>query len=589
MRDFRTPVTSSASVLHAPAARVGTATNEIPLGRRTRAYRLFEMLPALVSGTLLLAVFVLPFLDPRWGAYYVLAVVLVMFVRGLRGAVDLTRGHLRYRAACRVDWRARLEDIRWAAAGRRDRPAPPHAFRQDHHRQVLARVRQGSGEVLDPETVHHAIVLAAYREPYEVIEPTVRALVNSTTPGERMILFFAYEERGGDPIRETVHRLKAEYGHRFAAFEPVMHPADLPDELAGKGANITFAARRLSTWVRDHGLDSARVLVTSLDCDNRPHESYFDNVAYEFVTRPDRSRLSFQPVSLYLNNIWDAPAITRVVAASNCFWNLTVSVRPNALRNFASHTQPLDALESMDYWSVRTIVEDGHQYWRSWFHFRGDYGVVPIHVPIGQDAVLAGTLRPTLVAQYKQLSRWSYGASDVPFVATNVLRHAVTARGIRWRFLLAGLYRLWFLLDGHVTQASVPFVIAFGGWVPFLAMKGTGEFDALASEMPFLVGAVQQVAMISLFVSILVYRDLLPPRPVHHPRSRHPFMYLQWLLYPLTIMGFQGTSAVYSQARLLLGRYRETFAVTEKVAADHAPAHGPDLRDAVPREARTVA
>ena len=43
------------------------------------------------------------------------------------------------------------------------------------------------------------------------------------------------------------------------------------------------------------------------------------------------------------------------------------------LRNFASHSQPLKALIGMNFWSTRTIVEDGHQYWRSLFYFEGKY------------------------------------------------------------------------------------------------------------------------------------------------------------------------------------------------------------------------
>ncbi len=127
----------------------------------------------------------------------------------------------------------------------------------------------------------------------------------------------------------------------------------------------------------------------------------------------DRQHYSYQPVSLFTNNIWDASAPMRVIAMSNSFFNVISTMRPHILRNFASHSQPLAALEGMDFWSKRTIVEDGHQYWRSLFYFEGDYGVVPIRVPIYQDAVISETFRETLKAQFVQLRRWDYGASDV--------------------------------------------------------------------------------------------------------------------------------------------------------------------------------
>jgi hypothetical protein len=111
------------------------------------------------------------------------------------------------------------------------------------------------------------------------------------------------------------------------------------------------------------------------------------DVAYKYAVTPNRERLSYQPVALYFGNIWDAPAPMRVLATGNSFWTIIGSMRPHALRNFAAHSQPLSALVSMDFWSKRSIVEDGHQYWRSYFYFKGDYSVMPIHVPVYQDAV----------------------------------------------------------------------------------------------------------------------------------------------------------------------------------------------------------
>lgn len=544
----------------APSTQAGPADLEIPLGRRSRLYRAFEILPGVVSIAAILLVFVVPFISPRAGAVYVLCVVGVMFLRAIRGSVDLARGYGRFRTSARVDWAARLRDIACALEGRRVPASPPHAFRADRHRALLTQVAEHPGRYPHPTSLVHAVVVAAYNESYSVIAPTLRTLAWSTTPGSQMWIVFAYEERGGAEMERTAQRLRAEFGHRFAAFELVRHPRDLPGEIAGKGANITYAGQHLQALAVRRGVAAESVLVTTLDCDNKPYESYFDYVAYEYITCLERKRRSFQPISLYLSNIWDAPAVTRVIASANCFWNLTCTVRPFALRNFASHTQPLDALIEMGFWSTRTIVEDGHQFWRSYFHFEGDYSVVPIHVPIYQDAVMAGGLRDTMVAQFRQLSRWSYGASDVAYVAAGVF-------GAQRRVpLLRSTLHFLTLLEGHVTLACVSVIIALGGWTPFLIMHRTGGADALVSQMPFLVGLIQQVAMISLLISLIVFWNLLPPRPVRYGRGRSFAMLAQWLLYPATILGYNATTALYSQTRLLLGRYRERFEVTEKVA-----------------------
>jgi hypothetical protein len=118
-----------------------------------------------------------------------------------------------------------------------------------------------------------------------------------------------------------------------------------------------------------------------------------------------------------LNNIWDAPAPMRVIATGNSFWNIILSMRPHMLRNFSSHAQPMEALIDTDFWSVRTIVEDGHQYWRTFFRYDGKHDVYPIYVPIYQDAVLTENYKKTLKAQFIQVRRWAWGASDIAYVA----------------------------------------------------------------------------------------------------------------------------------------------------------------------------
>src|SRR6202035_4839433 len=102
------------------------------------------------------------------------------------------------------------------------------------------------------------------------------------------------------------------------------------------------------------------------------------------------------------------------------------------------HAQPMAALIDTDFWSVRTIVEDSHQYWRTYFRYDGNHEVYPIFVPIYQDAVFTDSYRRTLRAQFKQVQRWAWGASDIAYVANqgflkknNIPRYKVWAKWLR--------------------------------------------------------------------------------------------------------------------------------------------------------------
>ena len=155
------------------------------------------------------------------------------------------------------------------------------------------------------------------------------------------------------------------------------------------------------------------------------------------------------------------------------------------------------------------------------------------------------------------------GASDVPYVATRVFTRN---RNVS---LMSGFARFVRLLDGHVTLGSVSLLVAFGGWVPLL-INNQAFRDPVAHQLPDVISIVQQIAMIGLFITVFLAFKMLPPRPLRYRRHRSIFMVAQWVLMPLTAIGYSATSALYSQGRLFLGRYLDKFDVTDK--ATHASA-----------------
>lgn len=535
---------------------------EIPLKNRSRAYRFFEMVPGIISWGSIILLVVLSLINPLFAGIYVLLVIVTLLIKATGIAFHTLAGSRRLEKAQKVDWHSRLMDLSDPKDSyERIHANPSRELGQKQHAENLRLMAAAPESYPKPSDIYHAVIIATYNEAYEVLQPTIESVVNGTFNPKQLILVIAYEERGGRAIEGTVKQLRDEYAHRFKSFEIVKHPKDLPDEVVGKGANITYAGQWLDGWLTKQKIDHRDVIVTTLDSDNRPHPTYFDYVAYEFIVHDDRKHLAFQPVSLFLNNIWDVPAPMRVVATGNSFWNIISSMRPHTLRNFASHSQPMEALVEMDFWSKRTIVEDGHQYWRSWFYFGGRYEVVPIYVPIYQDAVLSDTYVKTLKAQFVQLRRWAYGASDVPYVATRVF---TKKRNVPfWE----GFTRLVRLLDGHVTLASVSIIVTFGGWVP-LFINSEASRSVAANQLPEVLSVLQRIAMIGIIISVFLAFKMLPPRPARYKRHRNIGMILQWFLMPVTAIGYSSFAAFYSQTRLLFGRYLDKFDVTDKATVE---------------------
>ena len=401
--------------------------------------------------------------------------------------------------------------------------------------------------------------MTAYNEGIEVLDPSISAVDKTTSPNDHIIFVLAYEERGGKEIEKTAQTLATKYQKTFKDFILVKHPDNLRGEVVGKGPNLTYAGHEVAKYVKKNHLPVDNIIVTSLDSDNHMHAKYLDSVAYEFIVRPNRQHLSYQPVSIFTNNIWDASAPSRVVAVSNSFFNVISTMRPHVLRNFASHSQPLKALEDMDFWSKRTIVEDGHQYWRSLFYFGGDYSVVPIRIPIYQDAVIDDTFWKTIKAQFVQVRRWYYGASDVAYVGSKLFVPKSKRPAPFWQVFPKFLR----LLDGHITLAIMAPVITFGGWVPMI--MNASSHDMVAYNLPNIVSIIETVASIGLFITVLISFRILPKRPAKYRKGRSLMMILQWILMPITSILYQSIAAYYAQTRLMLGLYMEKFDVTKKV------------------------
>ncbi len=533
---------------------------EIPQGKRTPLYRFLEILPGAISYGAIILLFLLSWLNPVLGAIYLFVLISATLVKAFSTAYRTVQGYKVIKRAGRVDWRRRMEDLADPhAAYERIHDDNNKSYHFEQHVENLKMMAAMGKEYLDPTKIYHAVIMTAYNEDIEVLGPSIEAVKNNTFPNDHIIFTLAYEERGGEAIERTAKTLKEKYKDTFRDFLIVKHPADLPGEIVGKGPNLTYAGHALADYVQRKHLPVENIIVTSLDSDNHMAPKYLDSVAYEFVTHPNRQRLSYQPVSIFTNNIWDAPAPTRIIAISNSFFNVITTMRPHVLRNFASHSQPLQALEAMDFWSKRTIVEDGHQYWRSLFFFKGDYGVLPIRIPIYQDAVIDETFWKTVKAQFIQVRRWYYGASDVAYVGSRLFVSAKDRAAPFWLLFP----KFWRLLDGHVTLAILAPIIAFGGWIPMI--MNVSSHNMVVYNLPNIVSIVETFASIGLIVSLLVSFRILPKRPAKYRKSRSILMVLQWVLTPITSILYQSIAAYYSQTRLMLGRYMENFDVTKKV------------------------
>lgn len=522
---------------------------EIPYEKdRKGHYRFFEILPGALSYFMLFLPVILSLINITAALAFILAYLLIYFVRtSVAGPIRSIAGYTTYKRHMRLDWAALLRDVQASKVSDKT------AERPKWHHDNLARLHTHD-LLYKPDELMHVVIIATVNESREVLEPTIQAVLANTYDPQKMILVFAYEGRAGKATEDRVQELLKVYGDKFYHAMACEHPANIPGEVIGKGGNVTFAGREVQKYLNKVGIDPKKTIVTTLDADNRPDKQYFASLSYLYCVVPNPLRASYQPIPMFTNNIWDVPTLMRVIAVSNNLFYFVLSQRPHLQRNFSAHAQSMHALIDMDFWSVRTIVEDGHHFWRSYFRYDGDYRVYPLFIPIYQDAVLADGYLRTMKAQFIQLRRWTYGASDVAYIADKAFW---TKNNVpKWD----ALGKLLRSLEGHVTWATGTILVFFAAFIPPLIHPNS--IGAL--ELPLIVSRFQRIGIIFLLASVYISLVTLPPRPARYRRHRSVLMLMQWALAPVTAIGYGSTAAFYSQTRLMFGWYISKFDVTEK-------------------------
>lgn len=520
---------------------------EIPLNKdKGFQYRFFEILPGALSWSALALPFILAFVSVTTAAIIMIAYLMLWFVKAVVLNLRAVQGYRLLQEHQELDWQELIKDLDQEDIEKKK-------FPKWHYENKKRQADNPNG--IYSENVIHAVIVATWNEAREILKPTLDNVKNSHYDKKKMIVLLAYEDRGGADVEKQAIQLMKEYEDVFLVSRATKH-IDQPGEVIGKGGNITAAGRELQKIVEELKLNPRDVLVTTLDADNRPHESYFAGLTYVYACTHDPKYMSFQPIPMFTNNIWDAPAPMRVIATGNSYWMMIQGLRQHMLRNFSAHAQPLHSLIETDFWTVRSIVEDGHQFWRSYFQFDGQHEVIPIFLPIYQDAVLADGYRKTLKAQFIQLRRWAWGASDIAYVA----KYAFFAKDRKRIPLHDRLFKFFRLLEGHFSWATAPLILAFGAIIPFLF----NQTDFIANQLPQVASRVQTFAMIGILVTLYLSFRILPPKPTRYKKHRTIFMVLQWVLLPITTICYSAFAALTSQTRLMFGRYLGKFDVTEK-------------------------
>lgn len=398
------------------------------------------------------------------------------------------------------------------------------------------------------QDIYHLIILPCYREPYEIIRASLDAVKNSSFPKENMIVILGMEERGGEEDEASSQKIAAEFGSIFLKFLITRHPENLPGEIPGKGSNAAYAAREAKKIIDELKIPYENIIVSSLDSDTRVYPEYFSLVTYRYLTEPDPLHASFQPIPVYHNNIWDAPAISRVISTSDTFWQLVQQSRPDRLTTFSSHSMPFKSLVEIGFWQTDVVSEDSRIFWQCFLHYNGKWRVIPIYYPVSMDANIAPGVFGTAKNIYRQHLRWAWGTENIPYILYGFIKNKTIPLRKRGFHALDQIEGFWSLSTNSI-------IILVLGWLPPLIGKGEFGTSVLAYNLPRITQFLMTVAMAGLAFSAVISLSFLPTRPKKKPYHWKWWLVFEWLVVPLTGTLFGAIPGLDAQTRLMFGKY----------------------------------
>ena len=529
-----------------------------PHRRRTKLERILEAVPASLVWFTFFAAIYFSFTHPAWAAVYIIIFDTYWVLKAINTTLHLLSSYNHYGHDLKINWFEVLPQLgnkeKYLNDLRAELKTAPFRYREIIKNEIE---RIGKANLsLNYEDIYHVILFPFVNESVELLRASLNGILNSNYRKDRVVILLAAEERAGEAAQTTAKCLQNEFTRYFKAFLVSTHPDGLPGEIRGKSANASYAAEQaLKPYLLQEGIAFENVIISNLDSDTNIHGDYLARVSYEWLLAKNPHRRSYQPITLFNNNMWDSPALVRVIAVANSFWQFMESSRPDRLRTFSSHSMSFKTLVEVGYWKKDVVNEDSCIFWQCYFYFDGKYYTQPIFIPVSMDTCLADTYKQTLINQYKQKRRWAYNVEYFPWLAKNLL-------GNRKIGLWHRLYKFWQYIEGNYNWATASIVIASMGFLPsFLGNNFVGT--VFGYNLPYATKLMMNIALIFLIFSVYINMVLLPPRPKRYKWTRTAAMYAQWALVPLISIIWGSIPAIEAQTRVALGKYME-FWVTPK-------------------------
>jgi len=491
-----------------------------------RTYRILEMVPGLLSWSIILFPIWGSFFIPKAVAYFTISFLVYWFYQSLKTSFLGIKGYKLIQKETRIDWFKKYKT-------------------------------EKKDNWLDWKKIKHIIFIPNYNESAEKIGTNLQALANQKQIDKKqLIIVLAMEERfkgAKDKAKKLVSKFKGEFGDLLVTY----HPPDIQGEVIGKASNEAWAGKWVKKEIIDkRGWDINYLTATSCDADARFNSRYFASLTYHFVKNPNRYFRFWQSPIFWHNNPNQIPAPVRIIGILGNVAHIADIQQPDGLFfNYSAYTLSFKLLDNIGYWDTNIIPEDWHVFLQAFFHQHGKVTVEPLFTPTSIDAPGGINFWDALKNRYLQCQRHAWGATDIPYAISQAVTHQEIPLSVR-------VFRVYKVIKTHLVWSTNWFILTLGASLPaFLNPKFFQT--SLGYNLPRFSQIVLTICLSFLFVVIALDMRLRPKEVKIKGFKGWLIHWGQWIIMPIATLFMAVLPALDAQTKLMRGKRLEYF-VTPK-------------------------
>ncbi|KAK3328857.1 glycosyl transferase family group 2-domain-containing protein [Apodospora peruviana] len=280
-----------------------------------------------------------------------------------------------------------------------------------------------------PDRIIHAIIIPNYKEENDTLRETLEVLASHPQARNTYDVTLGMEQREANADMKAALLIN-EFAKKFRSIDFTIHPSDIPGEVAGKGSNAAWVARKIS---EKYSIGQRKdVIVTGIDADSHLSSNYFALVTTMHVAHPETANTTLYSAPIIFDrNAHNVPAIVRVAdilwsaAGMSGLYKGSTIAPPTSV-----YSLPLELVDRVGGWDCdnEAIGEDLHMYLKCFFALNGNLTVRTVLSPVSQTNVTGGGrgkgiqgIITDMRARYKQAQRHMWGALDTGYALRKVV------------------------------------------------------------------------------------------------------------------------------------------------------------------------